>query len=215
MYPRALLLAAAVCLMSGFSVLHAEPSTEAKVKQLDGTIMVEHVDETGTKTQFALATGGVVTRGDILTVYDKSWVILKDAKGDLIGFNGPALASFDELFKGGPDRQVRILLKSGQCFVKSKGSGSRQSFFEVHTGSLVSVLGNTRAAFDFNPENDRAVISYFGGVLKTTDALTERKFYLNSMRVWEKGKLTQGDPMPLPEDASLNYKKFFDGQIGH
>jgi len=69
MYPRALLLAAAVCLMSGFSVLHAEPSTEAKVKQLDGTIMVEHVDETGTKTQFALATNGVVTTNGLTQAY--------------------------------------------------------------------------------------------------------------------------------------------------
>lgn len=212
MYPRALLLATVVCLMTSFSILRAEPSTEAKVFKLDGTIMVEHVDESGVKTQFALATSGVVTRGDVLTVYDKSWIILKDGKGDLIGFDGPALAAFDELFKEGPDRQVRVLLKSGKCLVKSKNSGSRQSFFEVHTGSLVSVLGNARAAFDYNPEANRVEISYFGGKLKTTDADGERKFYLNSIRTWEKGKLTQGDPMPLPEETSLSFKKFFDGQ---
>jgi hypothetical protein len=209
---RALLFAAAVCLMPTVSILHAEPNTEAKVVKLDGTIMVEHVDESGVKSQYALATNGTVTRGDFLTVYDKSWVILKDGKGDLIGFEGPTSAAFDELFKGGPDRQVRILLKSGTCLVKSKNSKSKQSFFEVHAGSLVSVLGSARASFSYTPDASRAEVSYFGGKLKTTDADGERKFYLDSRRVWENGKLVQGDPMQLPDEASLNFKRFFEGQ---
>lgn len=214
MRARALLAAAALCLTPFVHSLASEPVTDAKVQKLDGTIMVEHVDDAGKKTQYALATGGFVSRGDIVTVYDKSWVILKDGKGDLIGFAGPATAAFDELFKGGPDRQVRILLKSGRCFIKSKNAKSRQSFFEVHTGPLVSTLGSARAEFEVQPSANRVMISYFGGKLKTTDADGERKFYIDSMRAWEKGRLTQGDPMALSEESVLNFKKFFEGQFG-
>jgi hypothetical protein len=210
---RALLLAA-LCLSLAPRVLASENITEAKVYKLDGTTMVEHVDEAGVKSNFALATNGIVSRGDILTIYDKSWVILKCPKGDFIGFQGPATAAFDELFKGGPDRQVRILLKSGKCLVKSKNSKSRQSFFEVHTGSLVSALGSARASFDYQPETNKVEVSYFGGKIKTIDADGERKFYLHSRRVWEKGKLTQGDPLPLNEATVLSFKRFFEGNIG-
>ncbi len=206
---RVLLLIASLSLLPVLQALAIAPN-EAQVQKLDGTIMVEHVDEGGNKSSVALGTKGVVTRGDIITIYDKAWVVLKDAKGDLIGFQGPAVAAFDELFKAGPDRQVRILLKSGTCYVKSKNSKSRQSFFEVHTGPLVSVLASTRAQFSYKPEGNVVEIRYFGGKLRTTDADGERKFYLDSRRVWEKGKLTQGDPMQLPDAATLDFKKFFE-----
>ncbi len=194
--------------------LHAvkPPSTEATVHKVEGTIMVEHLPGSGEKEKLALQTNAVVSKGDIVTVYDKSWVILRTPKGDLIGLLGPAVAAFDELYKEGPDRQVRVLLKSGQAFIKSKNSGSRQSFFEVHTGPLVSSFGAAKAFLEFDPKDNRVEIRYFGGKLKTLDAQKEHKYYLDSRRVWEKGQITQKDPAPLPLNASLDFKNFFEGK---
>jgi hypothetical protein len=189
-----------------------KPSTEAKVEKLEGTIMVEHVNLAGVKENIALETLKVVSRGDVVTVYDRSWVVLRTAKGDKIGLEGPAVAAFDELFKGGPDRQVRILLKSGTAHVRAKGAGSRQSYFEVHTGPVMSTLSGARCSFEFDPAAERVEIRSFGGKLKTTDANGDRKYYLHSRRVWEKGLLTQRDPLPLPANAALGFKRFFEGE---
>jgi len=208
---RTLLSAALAALLIPAALFADKPTNEAKVDKLDGTIMVEHVDDAGQKQEIALQTLGVVAKGDIVTVYDKSWVILKTPKGDRIGFLGPAVVAFDELYKGGPDRQIRILLKSGKCYIQSMNSGSRQSFFEVQTGGLVSTLGRAKCQFDYNPTDNQVEIRSFGGAIKTTDTSGDHKYYLESRRDWDKGNLTQRDPQPLPDNSTLEYKTFFSG----
>jgi hypothetical protein len=74
---------------------------DASVKKMDGTIMVQKADGSPVT---AFQTGSIVEEGDAVTVYEKSWAILKTHKGDEIGFLGGTVAAFDQLDQEGGDR---------------------------------------------------------------------------------------------------------------
>src|SRR5690348_1286923 len=71
----------------------AKSFNELTIDKLDGTITVQPAD--GSKP-YALGTTNTVQKGDILTVYDKSWIILKSHNGDLIGIDGNTVVVIDE-----------------------------------------------------------------------------------------------------------------------
>ncbi len=90
---------------------------EARVDKLEGTIMVQK--NNGSKP-FALETGSTVEKGDTLTAYDQSWVILKTHKGDRIGMEGDTVMTVDEYYIEGPDRQIRLILNKGTFAVENQ-----------------------------------------------------------------------------------------------
>jgi hypothetical protein len=162
----------------------------------------------------ALQTKEVVERGDIVTVYEKSWVILKSPKGDILGLDSLTHATFEEIFKGGSDRQIRMVLHKGDAFIKSKNSKSRQSFFEVAAGSVVASLQKARTRLTHDPKKGIFSASYFDGKMILIDASGEQKFpFRECKRVWENGKMTQEDPLPLDDKEILVYKNFLKGKI--
>jgi hypothetical protein len=194
---------------------------EAAIYKMDGTIMVLHKD--GSKT--ALQTGHILEKGDTLTVYDQSWVILMTRCGDKIGLDSNTTITIDEYFIAGPDRQIRLLLQKGALFLKTNNRDSRQSFFEIHAGSVVSSIGDTQSILTYDPVKSRAKIQYLEGRFSVIDKTAEHKLGVmpkqgeddsdytpeHSEHNWESGAMMEKNPIPLEEIDVINYRKFLDG----
>jgi len=201
-----------LCLLPAW-VHSREEILHVNVQKMDGTIMVERAKN---QKQEALQTREVVERGDVVVVYDRSWVILKSPKGDLIGLEGPAKVTFEELYKGGSDRQLRLNLHHGRAYLRSKKAGSRQSFFEVSAGGCMIQLEKCRLLVDFEPKKNVLEIQFHDGNEKTlvVDGVGEQRFpFRECMRVWENGRLTQEDPVALDEKDLIAFKGFFAGTL--
>ncbi len=183
---------------------------EAMVDKLDGTVMVQKPD--GSKP-IALGSFGTVEKGDTLTVYDKSWVILKTHKGDRIGIDGNTVVNIDEYYIQGPDRQIRLVLQKGTLFFKTSGCGSRQSFFEINSGSVVTSINDVHAILNYDPAKETLKVQYLNGKLKVIDKDSEQKFTVeHSENVWTDGKMAKEEPDPIEEVDGVNYNKFFNGE---
>ena len=190
--------------------LHAKAFNEAAVQNLSGTIMVQKAD--GSKP-FALQTGSTVEKGDILTCYDKSWVILKTHKGDQIGLDGNTVVNIDEYYIEGPDRQVRFVLQKGNMFFKTNGCGSAQSFFEINAGSVVAAINDVQAIIHYDPAKESFQAQYLVGKLTVIDKDHEEKFKVNHTEYsWVGGKMEKEEPDPVDELDVINFNKFFDGE---
>ena len=200
---------AAVSLLLPMGLL-GKTFNEVAVLQLEGTVMVQPGD--GSKP-YALETGSTVQKGDTLTVYDKSWVILKTHKGDRIGIDGGSVVNIDEYYIEGPDRQIRLVVQKGSLLLKTNGCGSRQSFFEINTGSVVTSINDTRSIVSYDPTQEELTVKYFGGKLTVIDKDNEEKFKIeHSENTWHAGKMAKEEPDPVDEVDVVNYNKFFDGQ---
>jgi len=191
----------------------AEPTregvvTEAKVFNLDGTIMVQHTDQSAPT---ALQTGSTVEKGDEITVHDGAWVIFKTRNGDYIGLANEALASFEEYYFEGPDRQIRIVLRQGSLYLKTGNADSRQSFFEVQAGSQVVSIGDVEAKLDLDPGTGRLTVQYFNGKMRVIDTESEKKITAEATEnIWENGKMITGEGSTMDEMAFLNFNRFWD-----
>jgi hypothetical protein len=206
---------------------------EMKVYKLNGTIMVQHADGTDPTP---LGTGDVVEKGDVFTVYDGSWLILKTRRGDRIGFDGNTSVTMDECFFEGPDRQVRLLLKHGTVLLETNGDDSRQSFFEIYTGKVVTSVNDSRVILSYDDAKDAVDIKYIEGHIHVIDQTHEEVFRTESteyngythssqqsegdqgqpeehtQHTWLAGKMQQQDPIPMEEIDELNFRRFFDGE---
>jgi hypothetical protein len=192
------------------ALLQAATFNEANVLMLDGTVMVQKAD--GSKP-FALQTGSVVEKGDILTCYDKSWVILKTHKGDRIGLDGNTMVTVDEYYIEGPDRQIRFVLQKGNLYFKTNGCGSHQSFFEVNAGSVVASINDVHAILHYDPAKENFQAQYLVGKLTVIDRDHEEKFKINhTENSWVGGKMAKEDPDVVDELDVVNFGKFFDGE---
>ncbi len=183
---------------------------EANVEKLDGTIMVQHAD--GSKPT-ALQTGSTVEKGDIINVYDQSWVIIKTHKGDRIGIKGGSVVAIDEYYIEGPDRQIRLLLQKGDLLLRTNGCGSRQSFFEVNTGNVVTSVNEVQATLGYLPAKNHLNVQYFNGKMTVIDKDIEQKFKTEySEHNWENGKMTEEEPLPVDEMDKVNFDRFFNAE---
>jgi hypothetical protein len=190
-------------------ILASKTFNEATIDLLEGTVMVQPAD--GSKS-YALQTGSVIEKGDILTCYDKSWVILKTHRGDRIGLDGDTVVTLDEYYIEGPDRQIRLILQRGNLFLKTNGSGSRQSFFEINSGSVVTAINDTRAILHYNPKSETLKVQFLTGKLSVVDKDNEQKFTIeHSENSWTNGKMDKDEPEPLDDLDVVNFNKFFDG----
>jgi len=190
--------------------LGAKTFNEADVLMLDGTVMVQKAD--GSKP-FALQTGSTVEKGDTLTCYDKSWVILKTHKGDRIGLDGNTVVNIDEYYIEGPDRQIRFVLQKGSMFFKTGGCGSHQSFFEINAGSVVASINDVHAILHYDPSKENFQAQYLVGKLTVIDKDHEEKFKVNhTENNWIAGKMEKEDPDPVDDVDVINFNKFFDGE---
>ncbi len=193
--------------------LWATAYNEMEVVSLQGTIMVQHPNNL---PPTALMTGSTVEKGDILTCYDQSWVILKTHSGARIGLDGvsgPTVVSIDEFYLEGPDRQIRLILQKGALFLKTNGYGSRQSFFEINTGSVVTSINDTQALLTYDPDQNLLSVQHMTGDLTVIDKDHEEKFkYAHSERHWNNGVMTEKEAVPLDELDVINYNRFFDCQ---
>jgi hypothetical protein len=196
------------------SLLWATAYNEMVVVDLKGTIMVQHANAQATPT--ALMTNSVVEKGDTLTCYDQSWVILKTHSGARIGLDGlygPTVLNVDEFFIEGPDRQIRLVLQKGVLFLKTNGYGSRQSFFEINSGSVVTSVNDTQARVAYVPDQSLVTVQYFVGDLSVIDKDHEEKMTIQHCeRHWKNGVMAEKDPSPVDDLDWTNYKKFFDGE---
>lgn len=196
------------------SLLWATAYNEMVVVDLQGTIMVQHANASNPPT--ALMTNSIVEKGDTLTCYDKSWVILKTHSGARIGLDGlfgPTIVNIDEFFIEGPDRQIRLVLQQGVLFLKTNGYGSRQSFFEINAGSIVTSVNDTQARVAYAPDQSLVTVQYFVGVLSVIDKDHEEKMTIQHCeRHWKNGVMAEKDPSPVDDLDWTNYKKFFDGE---
>lgn len=147
--------------------------TQAQVDKLDGTVMVKHADGS---PPTALGSFSTVQKGDIIHVFDKSWLVLKDHKGDRIGFRDDTVVIVDEFFIQGPDRQIRLLLEKGTVLLKTSGCDSRQSFFEINSGSVVTAIGDTQSILTYDPIVDSLKVEYLRGKLSVIDKNNEHQF---------------------------------------
>ena len=184
---------------------------EATIDKLDGTIMVQKAD--GSKP-FALQTGSILEKGDVLTVYDKSWVIFKTHKGDRIGLDSNTTLAIDEYFIEGPDRQLRLILQKGSMFLRTNGCGSRQSFFEINSGSLVTAINDCQATLSYDPAKDHFKVQYLFGKLSVVDKESEKKFtQMHTERNWEGGKVleTEDNANPVDDLDVVNFNRFYNG----
>src|SRR5580658_9065270 len=182
---------------------------EARVDKLEGTIMVQKSD--GSKP-FALETGSTVEKGDTLTTYDQSWVILKTHKGDQIGIDGGSVVNIDEYYIEGPDRQIRLVLQKGSLLLKTSGCGSRQSFFEINSGSVVTSINDTHSILSYDPVKESLLVKYFNGKLTVIDKDNEQKFKVeHSENTWQSGKMAKAEPDPVDELDVVNFNNFFNG----
>jgi hypothetical protein len=183
---------------------------EARVYKMNGTIMVQHADGADPA---ALGSFDTVKKGDTITVYDKSWVILKTRRGDKIGLDGNTVLAIDEYYFGGPDRQVRVVLQKGSLFLKTNNVGSRQSFFEINTGGVVTSVGDSSAIFEYDKAKDSLKLQYMRGKLKVIDKNEEQKFaYENTIHNWEAGAMKETEAVPMDELDGINFKKFLEGE---
>ena len=183
---------------------------EMMVDKMDGTIMVLSPDD---PKPVALQTFSTVEKGDVLTVYDKSWVILKNHKGDRIGIDSGTVVAIDEFFIQGPDRQVRLLLQKGILHLKTNGSGSRQSFFEVNTGNVVTSVNEVQANLNYAGNKNLLSVQFFNGKMTVIDKDNEQKFKTEYVEHnWENGKMAEEEPVPVDELDKVNYNRFFDGE---
>jgi hypothetical protein len=183
------------------------------VHKMDGTIMVDRAKD---QKKEALQTREVVERGDVVTVFEKSWVILRSPKGDLIGLEGPTKVTFEELYKGGSDRQIRMNLHYGRTYLRSRKAGSRQSYFEVSAGGCMVQLQKCKLLVSFEPKKSILEVQFHEGNDKTmvVDSVGEKLFpFRECKRVWENGKTSQEDPAPLDEKEILAFKDFFKGTL--
>lgn len=183
---------------------------DAAVRMLDGTIMVQKTDGSPAT---ALQTGSVVEQGDAVTVFDKSWVILKSRKGDQIGFYGDTLASFDQLNQEGGDRDIRILLKHGTVMLKATDSSSQQSYFEIDTGSVVTSVGDSELIISYDPVKDHLEIRHIRGRISVFDKAGEHHFKTQgAIWDWDKGVLVRTDDPDLMDQLDIvNFNRFFNG----
>jgi hypothetical protein len=231
--------------LAAFTLLTApllsKPFNEAQVARLNGTVMDQ---PQGGAAPFALQTGSTVQKGDILTCNDQSYVILKTHRGDLIGLNGypgQTVVIIDEYYLEGPDRQIRLILQKGTLMLRTNNVGSRQSFFEINSGSVVSSIDETQAILSYDPGETNFKVQYLRGNLSVIDKTSEHKFgvepkmggYAKNVNEktaasepdagweyipqgseynWKGGTLADKGPSPLDELAGENYKRFFDGQ---
>lgn len=192
------------------ALLQATAYNEATVDKLSGTIMDQPAD--GSKA-YALQTDSTVTKGDVLTCYDRSWVILKTHSGDRIGLSGDASVVIDEYYFEGPDRQVRLILKKGTLLLKTGGRGSAQSFFEINAGSVVASINDVHAILTYDPTDESFTAQYVVGKLTVIDKDHEEKFKANNTEnTWIAGKMTKADPDPMDELDCTNYNRFFDDE---
>ena len=154
--------------------LFAKAFNEMTVEKLNGTIMVQHP---GDAKPFAIQTGSTLEKGDLIMVYDKSWIILKTHRGDKVGLDGNTTLAVDEFYMEGPDRQVRFILQKGVLFLKTNGCDSRQSFFEINVGSEVASVGEVQAVLSYHPEEkEHLQVQYFRGKMTVIDKTDEHKF---------------------------------------
>lgn len=178
------------------TVLWAKAYNEMEVVNLQGTIMVQHADNSAPT---ALMTNSTVEKGDTLTCYDQSWVVLKTHSGARIGLDGlygPTVVNIDEFYLEGPDRQIRFVLQRGVLFLKTNGYGSRQSFFEINTGSVVTAINDTQARLAYVPEQASLTVQHFFGDLSVVDKDHEEKFQMShSERHWKNGAMLEKDPL--------------------
>ncbi len=183
--------------------------TDADILQLDGTIMVQHADR---PKPTALQTGSTVQKGDVLRVYDKSWVILKSHWGDRIGLDSGTVLSIDEYYFEGPDRQIRFILQNGTILLRTHGASSRQSFFEVQAGGQVVSVGDCNAILQYDAASSHLKVQYLHGQLSVIDKVNEVKFANEDSEFdWDNGKQTDDMPLLLDETVVLNFRRFFEG----
>ncbi|HVM32323.1 MAG TPA: hypothetical protein VMU88_04250 [bacterium] len=183
---------------------------DAAVRMLDGTVMVQKADGSPAT---ALQTGSVVEEGDAVTVYDKSWLILKTRKGDEIGFTGDTVASFDQLDKEGGDRELRIILYHGTLLLKATDSSSQQSYFEVHTGNLVTSLGDSQLIVTYDPAKSHTRLQHLRGRISVFDKDGEHHLKTEgAIWNWQDGHLVEtGDPDLMDQVDVINFNHFFNG----
>lgn len=192
------------------ALLQATAYNEATIDKLNGTIMDQPADGS---TPYALQTNSTVTKGDVLTCYDRSWVILKTHSGDRIGLCGNTCMVIDEYYFEGPDRQIRLILKNGTLLLKTGGRGSAQSFFEINAGSVVASINDVHAILTYDPSDESFTAQYMVGKLTVIDKDHEEKFKANNTEnTWIAGKMTKTDPDPVDELDSTNFNRFFDDQ---
>jgi hypothetical protein len=206
---------------------------EMNVFRISGTVMVEHADKTDPT---ALQTGSVVEKGDVVTVYDGSWLILKTHRGDEIGFDGSTKVTVDECYMEGPDRQIRLLVDKGTLLLRTNSANSRQSFFEINTGNMVTSIDNVRAIMTFDNAKNTLDIKYIEGKIHVIDQSHEETFTIHqgeyngytkseseaaddqgvpeehTEHTWLNGKMMEDEAIPMEEIDELNFRKFFDGE---
>ena len=204
-----LIAAATLSILVSPSLWATSPTfNDCKVDKLEGTIMVQRND--GSKP-FALETGSTVQKGDTLTVYDKSWVILRTHKGDRIGVDGDTVVTIDEYYIQGPDRQIRLILNKGSLLLQTNGCGSRQSFFEINTGSVVCSIDDTHSILSYEPVKEHLKVQYFEGKLSVIDKDNEQKFKdMHTEHNWNSGKMSEEEPVPVDEVDVVNFNRFFN-----
>jgi hypothetical protein len=209
------------------------PINDMDVFKLGGTIMVEHADNTDPT---ALQTGEVVEKGDVITVYGNSWVILKSHRGDKIGLGENTVATIDECYIEGPDRQIRFLVKKGVLYLRTNGDDSRQSFFEVNLGSVVASINNLQAVINYDPSKNFLDVKYIDGKIHVIDQTHDESFTIaqseyngstkteteqnndsgvpeeHTEHTWINGKMAEDEPIPLEEIDEINFRRFFDGE---
>ncbi|HET9870913.1 MAG TPA: hypothetical protein VFR02_10520 [bacterium] len=183
---------------------------DAAVRLLDGTVMVKKAD--GSPAE-ALQTGSVVEEGDAVTVYDQSWVVLKTRQGDQIGMLGGTVASFDQLDKEGGDRELRIILQKGILLLRAAGSSTQQSYFEVHTGNVVTSLGDADLIVTYDPAIEHLRLQHLRGRISVFDKGGEHHLKTEgAIWDWKDGVLqTQGDPDLMDQLDEVNFHRFFNG----
>jgi hypothetical protein len=209
------------------------PINQMDVLNLDGTVMVEHADNTDPT---ALQTGSMVEKGDVITVYDNSWVILKTHRGDKIGLTGSTVVTIDECYMLGADRQIRLLVKKGTLLLRTNGDNSRQSFFEINLGGVVASINDVQAIFLYDPLKSFLDIKYIDGKIHVIDQNHDESFIIHLVEnndstkaetdatddsgipqehtehTWENGKMAQDEPIPMEEIDEVNFRRFFDGE---
>ncbi len=190
--------------------LSAETFNEITIDKIEGTVMVQPAD--GSKP-YAIQTGTTLQKGDTISSYDKSWVILKTHRGDRIGLDGGTVINIDEYYLEGPDRQIRLVLQKGNLLLRTNGCGSRQSFFEINTGSVVTAINNTQSILSYDPTKESLMVKYFTGKLTVIDKDEEQKFKVeHSENTWQNGKMAKAEPDPVDEVDVVNFNKFFNGE---
>jgi hypothetical protein len=206
-----------------------------KVLRLDGTVMVKHADKS---KPTALQTGSAIEKGDVITAYDQSWVILRDHRGDRIGIDGNTVVTIDECYIEGPERQIRLLLEKGTLFLRTNDADSRQSFFEINTGAVVTSLRDLEAVLSYDPAQSSLLdIKYIHGRINVIDQSHEETFSISTNdydvstktesnvaanenrtplehteHTWQDGKMMETDPIEMDHLDEINYYKFFDGE---